>query len=59
MSICPSLLESTVEADDFYPSLLCYHCSDVVVATGRIPIATVAYGLFLLWCAVVVVATRI
>jgi hypothetical protein len=28
----------------FCPSLLCYHCSDAVVATGWLPIATVAYG---------------
>jgi hypothetical protein len=28
----------------FCPSLLCYHCSDAVVATGWLPIATMAYG---------------
>jgi hypothetical protein len=39
----------------FYPSLLCYHYSDVVVATDRMHIAIVAYGLFLQWCAVVVI----
>jgi hypothetical protein len=43
MSAHPSLLEFTVAMDNFCSSLLCYHCSDVVVGTGMMPIATVAY----------------
>jgi hypothetical protein len=42
------LLMSTVVMDGFYPSLLCYHYSDVVVATGKMPSVTIkAYDLFL------------
>jgi hypothetical protein len=33
-------------ADVSRSSLLCYHCSDAVVATGKISVATVAYGPF-------------
>jgi hypothetical protein len=43
MSSCPSLLEAIVAMDVFYPSLLCYHCSDGQVARGHSelqPIAT-------------------
>jgi hypothetical protein len=29
------LLESTVATDEFCQSLLCYHCNDIVVVTGR------------------------
>jgi hypothetical protein len=54
MSSCPSLLGSIIATDGFSPSLLCYHYNYVVVATGRMPIATVVYGPFLQQCAVVV-----
>jgi hypothetical protein len=54
MSSHPSLLESTVVTDGFYSSLLCYHCINVVVATGRMPINTMAYGPLLQLCVVVV-----
>jgi hypothetical protein len=37
------LLQTTVATGGFYPSLLCYHYSDIVVATGRLPVATVTY----------------
>jgi hypothetical protein len=45
MSRCLSLLQTTVATDGFYPLLLCYHCSDTVVAMNWMPVATVAYGL--------------
>jgi hypothetical protein len=32
MSAHPSLLKSTVVTDSFYPSLMYYHCSDILVA---------------------------
>jgi hypothetical protein len=38
-SRCLSLLQTTVATRGFYPSLLCYHCIDAVVATGRMPAA--------------------
>jgi hypothetical protein len=44
MSLCPSLLQTTGAIDVFYLSLLCYHCSDAILATGQLPVATVAYG---------------
>jgi hypothetical protein len=44
-SQCLSLLQTTVATGSFYLSLLCYHCSNVVVAMGQLPVATVAYGL--------------
>jgi hypothetical protein len=47
MSSRLSLIEFIVPTADFYPSLLCYHCSDVVVAMGRMPVAIVAYSPFL------------
>jgi hypothetical protein len=50
----PSILESIVAMDDFYPSLVCYHCRDIVVAMGRMSVATVADDPFLQWCVVVV-----
>jgi hypothetical protein len=34
------------------PSLLCYRYNDVVVVTGKMTVATMAYGLLLQWCAV-------
>jgi hypothetical protein len=46
-----SLLESTVATDGFCPLLLCYHYSNVVVAT-------VAYDPFLHWCVVVVLVVN-
>jgi hypothetical protein len=49
-----SLLESIIATGDFCPSLLCYHCSDVVVVMGRMFVATAAYHPFLEWCDVVV-----
>jgi hypothetical protein len=42
-----SLLGSKIRMDDFCPSLLYYHRSDVVVAIDKIPVTTVAYGPFL------------
>jgi hypothetical protein len=36
------------------PSLLCYHCSDAVLATRPLPVVTMAYDPLLQWCAVVV-----
>jgi hypothetical protein len=59
MSAHPSLLESIVVTGGFCRSLLYYHCSDVVVATDRMPITTVVYDLFLQCCAVVVAAPPI
>jgi hypothetical protein len=38
----------------FGPSLLSYHCSDALVVTGRLPVATVTYNP-LLQCLIVVV----
>jgi hypothetical protein len=35
MSLCSSLLQTTVTTDVFWQSLLCYHCSDMVVVTSR------------------------
>jgi hypothetical protein len=49
MSARLSLLESTVAIDDFYPSL----CA-ITVAMNRMLVATIAYGLLLEWCVVVV-----
>jgi hypothetical protein len=54
MSSYPSLLGSTVATDDFCLLLLCYHCSNILVATVRMPVATVNYDMFLQWCVVVV-----
>jgi hypothetical protein len=45
MSQCPLLLQTTVAMGDFYPSLLCYHCSDGPVARGHSglrPVATMS-----------------
>jgi hypothetical protein len=42
--VVATVLQTTVAMGGFYPSLLCYHCSDAVVAIGRLPVATVAYG---------------
>jgi hypothetical protein len=50
----PSLVGVTVAMDSFCPSLLCYHCSDIVVTTGKIPVTTVIYDPFLQRCGVVV-----
>jgi hypothetical protein len=36
-----------------FPSLLCDHYSDIVVATGMMPVATMAYDPFLQWGTVV------
>jgi hypothetical protein len=58
MSQCSSLLQITIPTDIFCPSLLCYHCSDAVLATGQLPVATMAYDLLLQWCAVVVYICR-
>jgi hypothetical protein len=46
-----SLLGITVATDDLCPSLLYYHYNDIVVATDKIPMATITYNLFLQWCA--------
>jgi hypothetical protein len=43
-SLCMSLLQTTSVTGGFYPSLLCYHYSDAVLATGQMLVATVAYG---------------
>jgi hypothetical protein len=51
----PSLLQTIVATGVFCPSLLCYHCSDMVVAMGRLPVATVAYNLMLHGLFVVVI----
>jgi hypothetical protein len=53
-STYPSLLENTVATDVFCPSLLCYHCRDALVATGRVPVDIVTYG-SLLQCLFIVV----
>jgi hypothetical protein len=50
----PSLLGSTVRTDDFYPSLLCYYCNDIVVTTDMMLMTTDTYDPFLQQCAVVV-----
>jgi hypothetical protein len=54
MSAHPSLLGAIVAMGIFGPSLLSSHCSDALVATDRLPMATVTYGL-LLQCLVIVV----
>jgi hypothetical protein len=54
MSACPSLLGATVTMDVFYPSLLSYHCSDVLVTTGWFSLTTVTYD-SLLQCLIIVV----
>jgi hypothetical protein len=41
--------------DGFYQSLMCYHCSDVVVPMGKMSVATMAYGPLLQWYDVVVI----
>jgi hypothetical protein len=38
------LLQTTVATGGFCVSLLCYHCSDVVLAMGQTPVAKVAYN---------------
>jgi hypothetical protein len=53
-SACPSLLGATVVTGVFCPSLLCYHYSDVLVATVRLPMATMTYDLLLHYLFVVV-----
>jgi hypothetical protein len=50
----PSLLGATVAMGRIRPSLLSYHCSDALVATGPLSVPTVAYGI-LLQCLLVVV----
>jgi hypothetical protein len=51
-----SLLEAIITMGDFCQSLLCYYYSNIVVPMGKMPIATVTYGLLLLqWYDVVVV----
>jgi hypothetical protein len=42
-SRCPSLLQTIVAMGGLCPSLLWYHCSDAVLATGRMPVTTVTY----------------
>jgi hypothetical protein len=54
MSRCPSLLQTTVAKGGLCLSLLCYHCSDAVVAMGQLPVTTVTYGP-LLQCMFIVV----
>jgi hypothetical protein len=44
-SACPSLLGAIVATDVFCPSLLCCHCSDILVAMGWLPVDTVTYSL--------------
>jgi hypothetical protein len=41
---CPSLLGATVAMVVLGPSLLSYHYTDDLVATGRLSVATVTYG---------------
>jgi hypothetical protein len=53
-SLCPSPLQTIVEMVVFYQLLLYYHCSDMVVVTCRLPMATMAYDP-LLQCLLVVV----
>jgi hypothetical protein len=43
--VCTSLLGATVATDVFCPSLLYCNCSDVLVVTGQLPVATMTYGL--------------
>jgi hypothetical protein len=38
------VLQTIVATGGFYPSLLCYHYSDIVVATDRLHVTIVAYG---------------
>jgi hypothetical protein len=54
MYVRPSLLETTLVTGGFYSSLLCYHCSDTVVVTGHLPMATVVYDPLLQWCVITV-----
>jgi hypothetical protein len=56
-SWCTSLLQTIVVIDIFCPSLLCYHCSDTVVATDQLPVITVAYRLMSQWLFIVVWTT--
>jgi hypothetical protein len=53
MSVCPSLLGATIATDVFWLSLLC-HYNNALVATGRLPMATVTYGL-LIQCLFIIV----
>jgi hypothetical protein len=53
MSVCPSLLGATIATDVFWLSLLC-HYNNALVATGRLPMATVTYGL-LIQCLLIIV----
>jgi hypothetical protein len=43
-SPCPSLLGATIAMGRRRTSLLSYHCSDILVATDRLPVTTVTYG---------------
>jgi hypothetical protein len=52
----PSLLWATVATDVFGPSLPSYNCSNALVVTGLLPVATVTYDP-LLQCLIVVVIT--
>jgi hypothetical protein len=40
-----SLLETTIAVGSFCPSLLYYYCSNTVVATGLLSMATVVHDL--------------
>jgi hypothetical protein len=44
-SLCPSLLQTTVAMGGFCLSLLCYHCSNAVLVTGQMSVATMPYDL--------------
>jgi hypothetical protein len=53
-SRCPSLLQTIVAMGGLCPSLLWYHCSDAVLAMGRMPVTTVADEPLSQWLFVVV-----
>jgi hypothetical protein len=51
----PSLLGAIVAMGVFDPLLLSYHCSDALIVTGQLPMATVTYSP-LLQCLIIVVS---
>jgi hypothetical protein len=54
----PLLLWTTVATDIFSLLLLSYHCSDTLLAMGRLPVATMTYGL-LLQCLIMAVSAEL
>jgi hypothetical protein len=57
--LCPLLLQTIVMTGVFCPSLLCYYCSGAIVATNRLRVATMAYGLMLQCLFIIVYSTLI